>query len=379
MSLRKAQRCWWWTKSHRQWSAFQDSAARGYETLRRLPKFFGQPFFIDNQENAWPELSPGIQSRFLMDCSSALEKLGLLPPRVQLWVDTEKPDFPKLRTVQHLADSKMQPKPRVQIVFDCRFPTNRLVASLKRQLRQPNPIAIGTRENRCRRTKSDLSHLTPKAQTVKEKPIWHYTSRPQWCCYRNALILLEWPLAELSNKSDCLGDKILSSFTSFIKDKPPEDFRKHRKKCRARFKRHESAVPTPRTLALGLMVLDIPDIPKLARWLQKHSAVRECLGLSGSSKKIRERLRNARAAMRRIEAAAAKKAPMSRGPVKAKSQWKVVKKDKHITVLNRGNEWRIELSDGRTIDGLSDGDPTERFLAAHAPEYLQRYRESGVL
>jgi hypothetical protein len=168
-----------------------------------------------------------------------------------------------------------------------------LIEALKAELRRPTPLITGTYGK----------SLVPRAIDVKEQSVKAYTKqRKNWeVPFAPKPHLIRLPLPE----SALEGDQYLNYYRTFVKDRPPTNFAKHRAICR---EKSPTATPKRRpfntlaNLALGLMVLDCQDIPKLQRWLLKQTSVLTNLGIRETESKITKRLYNAVQSLQKLRA-----------------------------------------------------------------------------
>ena len=240
LSMRKASARWWWTESKRHFQLFKGSHyVQGYELLRRLLK--SQIFFYQNPNTTWRQLPHAKRALFHLSYKRVLEKMGLVR-RISFYPTA--------------------------IYFDCRMPPYYLIRALEQELRKPTPLVAGT----------NIQPFLQKPLEVKGWSADDYTKRPKWeRAFEPELYMIRLHLP----RPLPTGDRILSCFTSFVRDKPPDDFAKHCLQFPP-LKPKNSPFNKPTTLALALMHFDFGDIPKLARWLVKNPSTLEILGIAGT-------------------------------------------------------------------------------------------------
>jgi hypothetical protein len=258
MSLRRASAEWWWTHSKRGFQLFMcNYYAKGYELLRRLLK--SEIFFFQNPNTTWRQLPHAKRALFRMTYKRVLEQMGLV------------------RRISFR---------RNVIYFDCRLPSNYLIQALAWEFRHPSPLAAGT----------NLRPVSPRPVVVEERWLEAYTKRLKWeLAFPPESYQIRLPLPEPLPD----GNHIRSCFKSFVKDKPPPDFKKHRRQF-SPIKPARPPFNKPKTLALGLMILDYGDIQKLARWFVKNPEALELLGMEDKRTEIAKSLYNARQQLQRL-------------------------------------------------------------------------------
>lgn len=263
LTLKRATSRWWWTQSEANFKHFNDdSDAQGYELLRRLPNYRQQCFFYDHPEKTWLQIDPRGQVLFTSLYKHDLMKMGLA--------------------------KQIHFSPR-GLDFDCRLPASYLIDALKEELKNPTPLIAGTYGQSLVSEKTNVKELPVSAYTA-QCGIWRVVFAPD--PYMIHLPLPETIRCEMERKSPRIGDQILRYFTTFVKDKAPNDFAEHRRKFP---RKHPKRRPfrKPEKLALALMVLDCGDIAKLTRWLIKSPSMLKSLGVNGTQKQIEKHLYNA--------------------------------------------------------------------------------------
>ncbi|MDB6064062.1 MAG: hypothetical protein JWR26_270 [Pedosphaera sp.] len=235
---------WWWIGSAKLLCEFEgDPFAQAYEVMRRMERFESELFFYVRNGQTWRQLPVADRHLFVMTYKKWLERLG--------WCKTI--------TVGPGG-----------ISFDCSRSSHFLLEALTRELAHPTAMMAGFSLKMVRSGTSDVRQAIESTRGAIPRFSSHdsgnkpYTSQSgSWSFSAQArkMVYLRFPLQTKFGENRTISDReAMAYFRSFIKDAPPADFDAHRKQ----FQRPEqvSRMPHSRTISMGIMALDVSDLPK---------------------------------------------------------------------------------------------------------------------